>query len=258
MAEVILSPQIPPQWQVRWNQFEYHKIDPDPVLRFESLICLTLPPDFILDFGWYARDEGIRYDLQINRGHFGWDDVVVYESSYDRGAAIQMLQSWLDRLVASPAVQAADADLQSRLIRIEQRLHCVFIPPSGELIEEPLPNYLRRLILRSPSAWWESGSGDAALRYENRYGVNHGQLIFLLRDPHGVHIQYHPIAGDVMYCRGRPKPPADREIVICLGGAPLNLTGDRFIARSTAAQVLTAFIREATGDRPAIGTWRTA
>jgi hypothetical protein len=196
--------------------------------------------------------------LQINRGHFGWDDVLVHEFSYDLKAAVRTLQSWLDRLVASPDIQAIDVDLQARLRRIEQRRRCMFTPPLGEVVDEPLSSYLRRLILRSPGDWWESGSGDAALRYEDRHGVAYGQLIFLLRDPYGAHIQYHQIAGEVMYCRGRPSMPADTEIVVTLGGAPLNLMADRFVSRPTAAKIIGAFIDDRTGDRPTIGTWRMA
>jgi hypothetical protein len=54
----IPAPQIPDPWKVSWNRFETRTID--PILQFESMVCLTLPPDFVLDFGWYARDEGIR------------------------------------------------------------------------------------------------------------------------------------------------------------------------------------------------------
>jgi hypothetical protein len=239
-------------WRVSWNRLHGALIHPE--IQFESLVCLTLKPDFVLDFGWSAQEEGIAYDLQINRGHFGWDDVVFYERFYDLPTAVATLQKWIDLLSTRPEQQLKDSYLQERLAIIARRKRFEFIQPSGEKIIEPLPRYLRRLILKNSSQWWESGSADASLRYVNRASVVQSQLIFLLRDPHGVHIEYHPPSGPSLVCIGRPKHKS--EISLTLSGATWILPSTQFVSRRFAAKIIEMFINEETGDLPKIGTWR--
>jgi hypothetical protein len=79
--------RIPNGWTVNWDHVSQGRMI-YPELRFESLLCLSLAPDFVLDFGWCLRDEGIRFDLQINRGHFGLSDVVFCRPSHRNSAAL--------------------------------------------------------------------------------------------------------------------------------------------------------------------------
>jgi hypothetical protein len=250
--------RIPQGWKINWDHISQGRmIYPD--LRFESLLCLSLSPDFVLDFGWNLRDEGVRFDLQINRGHFGVSDVVFYQGWFAFEPALDALQLWLHRLTAPAADQAADTDLQERLDAIEKRLRSYFIPPQGEQVEEPLVGYLRRLILKEPGNWWEAGSGDAAVQYRNRYGVVQSQLIFLLREPHGVHIEYYgPVEPVQRLVRTRNVKKALPLIQITLGGAPWNLPVNEFVSRATAARIVAAFINEATGLCPNLGRWTTS
>lgn len=247
---------IPEAWKVNWDHISAGRTIL-PELRFESLLCLSLAPDFVLDFGWCLRDEGVRFTLQINRGHFGMSDVVVFEDETLFKSSLASLQQWLDRLAAPSAEQAKDADLQSRLSVIEARLRHYFVPPSGEEVEEPFARYLRRLIMKEPAAYWESGSGDAAIMYRNRHGIVQSQLIFMFRDPHGFHTQYHWPSGPVMInhkSRHSTKPPAIVETE--LGGAPWDLPADQFVSRWMAARIITAFIDQASTGCPTVGNWR--
>jgi hypothetical protein len=67
--KITLPPsRIPTTWKENWNIFAGRTMYPE--IKFESLVCLSMAPDFVLDFGWAIRDEGITYSLQINRGHF--------------------------------------------------------------------------------------------------------------------------------------------------------------------------------------------
>ncbi len=247
--------RIPPDWKVHWDDLSAERII-CPELRFESLLCLSLAPDFVLDFGWGLRDERVRYTLQINRGHFGQDDVVICEDWLAFEPALSMLQLWLDRLVADPATQAADTDLQARLAVIEARIRHFFIPPSGEEIEEPFARTLRRLILKEPAAYWLAGSGDAAIHYRNRYGVVQSQLIFAVRDPHGVHIEHHTPEGPLHYCVA-PRPVHRDQTVVetTLGGAPWHIPATQFVSRPSAARIIADFIETGTGACPTKGKW---
>jgi hypothetical protein len=88
---------IPTAWTIHWDHLSAgHIIHPE--LRFESLLCLTMPPDYVLDFGWAMRDDGLRFSLQINHGHFGEGNIVCFEERPDFGSAVAALQSWLDAL----------------------------------------------------------------------------------------------------------------------------------------------------------------
>jgi hypothetical protein len=97
---------IPTAWKVSWNHLENRRIHPE--LTFESLLCLTMKPDYVLDFGWHLRDDCISYDLQINRGHFALCDVVASESFKSIDCAISRLQDWLDRLTVDEVKRAKD------------------------------------------------------------------------------------------------------------------------------------------------------
>jgi hypothetical protein len=247
---------IPAAWKVNWNHLENRRVFPD--LKFESLLCLSLPPDFVLDFGWYLRDDHISYDLQINRGHFGWNDFVAFESFTSINDAISELQSWLGRLTASEAARANDHDLQQRLSAIDTALRCYFVPPDGETVDEILPGYMRKLILKQPSSWWQKGSSDASLHYRFRTGVVHSQLIFLQRDPHGFHIEYHGLNRPVMRCiKGRKSTAKLPDVEITLGGAPWTLPANSFVSPHLAAKVTTDFIARGGGEQPKIGQWES-
>jgi hypothetical protein len=247
--------RIPNGWKVNWDHVSQGRML-HPEIRFESLLCLSLAPDFVLDFGWCLRDEGFRFDLQINRGHFGLSDVVFYEGWYSVDPAIETLQLWLDRLTADSSAQAVDHDLQIRLASIERRIRHYYIPPAGEAVEEPLVRFLRRLILKEPASYWEAGSGDAAIHYRNRYGVVLSQLIFMLREPHGVHLEFHGPEGPALRCVRKGRNSRSTQVVsTVLGGAPWDLPANQFVSRRTAAQIVAAFITEGTGDHPGTGLW---
>jgi hypothetical protein len=247
--------RIPPAWKVNWNHISNGRIV-CPELRFESLLCLSLQPDFVLDFGWYLRDEGILFILQINRGHFGKDDVVFYERWPSFEPALAALQFWLDRLTAEESIRAEDAELCAILSKIESRVRHYFIPPSGEEVEEPFAPYLRRLIRKEPASWWEAGSGDAAIQFRNRDGVVLSQLIFMFREPHGFHIEFHSpratVSRSIQSGKTRQKSTV---ITTTLCGAPWDIAANQFVSRVAAARIISAFIDEATGECPSVGIW---
>ena len=247
--------RIPRAWKVHWDHISAGRIIL-PEVRFESLLCLSLPPDFVLDFGWCLRGDDVRFTLQINRGSFGLGDVVFFDEYAVFDAALGSLQMWLTRITAALSQQALDTDLLHRLAVIEARLRHYFIPPSGEEMEEPFARYLRRLIMKEAAAYWEGGSGDAAIQYRNRHGVVQSQLIFMFRDPHGFHIEYHVPTGPVMICQRLRRTAKSATIVHTeLGGAPWHLPANQFVSRTMAARIVTAFIDQASIDCPAVGNW---
>jgi hypothetical protein len=247
---------VPAAWKTNWNYLENRRIHPE--LNFESLLCLSLAPDFVLDFGWHLSNDHVSYDLQINVGHFGRSDVVYFESFRSIEIAVSSLQNWLDRLAVDDEVKAKDADLQQRLAAIEAKLKCYFIPPDGECIEEILPQYMRKLIVQQASSWWQQGSADASLQYRYRTGVVHSQLIFLQRNPHGFHIEYHAPNSAVMRCISPHKKNATlSEVEIILGGAPWTLSANHFVSPHMAANITSEFIKQGSGQLPTIGQWES-
>jgi hypothetical protein len=91
--------RIPQGWKINWDHISQGRVI-YPDLRFESLLYLSLSPDFVLDIGWNVRDEGISFYLQIYRGHFGVSDVVFYQGWFAFEPAHAAFQLWLDRLTA--------------------------------------------------------------------------------------------------------------------------------------------------------------
>jgi hypothetical protein len=60
--------------------------------------------------------------------------------------------------------------------------------PVGQDIEGVTPDQIQALMLNRGPDYWEAGSGDAALRFTN--GTAHGEIIFMVRDPIGVFVQF--------------------------------------------------------------------
>jgi hypothetical protein len=248
-------PRIPAPWKENWNIFADRTIYPE--IQFESLICLSMAPDFVLDFGWALREEGITYSLQINRGHFGWSDVVFFGIFLSLEKAIATLQNWLDRLAADEPTKLADAELQEKLVAIDNKLRCYFVPPSGEDIDEILSGYMRKLILRKPSSWWQQGSKDASLQYRYRTGKLQSQLIFLQREGLGFHIEYHAPSEAVMRNLSRSKRKAlQPDVTITDGGAPWHLPANSFVTPHMAAIITCEFIDAGAGALPMYGNWK--
>jgi hypothetical protein len=249
------APTVPMVWKTHWNLLAGHVIYPE--LRFESLLCLSLEPDFVLDFGWSMKPEGITYALQINRGHFGLSDVVYFGAFLRRDEAFTCLQDWLDRMAADEATQLADADLQSRLLAIDQKLRCYFVPPAGDSIEEVLSSHVRKLILRKSPEFWLQGSRDAALQFKNRQGQILSQLIFLQRPSLGFYLEYHagdgPVLHNISHIKAKMQEP---DVTITLGGAPWDLPANRFVSAHVTALITSEFIDSGTGGLPQRGRWR--
>jgi hypothetical protein len=247
--------RIPPAWKVNWDHISAGRMI-HPEIRFESLLCLSLAPDFVLDFGWNLQDEGVRFSLQINSRHFGESDVVFYEGWLSFEPALEALQFWLIRLTAEESIRTEDAELCAILSKIALRIRHYFIPPSGEEVEEPFAHYLRRLIRKQPESWWVAGSGDAAIQFRNRDGVVLSQLIFMFRKPHGFHIEFHTPGANVSRCIQAGKTrQTSATITTSLGGAPWDVPANQFVSRAAAARIISAFIDEATGECPSVGIW---
>jgi hypothetical protein len=250
-------PRIPATWKENWNIFAGRTIYPE--IQFESLLCLSLAPDFVLDFGWALRGESITYSLQINRGHFGWSDVVFFGTFLSLEDSVTTLQYWVDRLAVDDEKKLADQDLQDRLSAIDKKLRCYFVPPSGEGVNEILSRYMRKLILHKSLSWWQQGSKDAALQYRFRTGEVQSQLIFLQRDGLGFHIEYHAPSETVMHNFSRSKAKAfSPDVTITHGGAPWQLPANRFVTPHMAAVITCEFIDAGGGALPTRGKWKAA
>ena len=251
--------RIPPGWKVNWDHLSGGR-SIYPEIQFESLLCLSFEPDFVLDYGWCVRDngsgdEGIRFDLQINRGHFGLSDVLFYEGWFAFEPALKSLQNWLDRLAADRPTQILDTELQQRIAIIEARVRHFYVPPAGEQVDEPFAKYLRHIIKNEPESYWLAGSADAAIQYRVRSRIVQSQLIFLYREPHGFHIEWHPSESLALrLTTGKPVAPDDI-VSVTLGGAPWDLPSNEFVSRNMAARVISAFVEEGNGHCPSIGKW---
>ncbi len=131
-----------------------------------------------------------------------------------------------------------------------------FNPPSGPEIEHPQSSYVKSLILDETSSYWESGGGDAAVRYIDDQGHTYSEMIFLIRDPMGVYIQFFPANGvnTVAYNSGSDLQ-SEAEITVTHCGSPLTLPTHYFVDRQTAAQIIGIFVENGNGQQPSGFNW---
>jgi hypothetical protein len=112
------------------------------------------------------------------------------------------------------------------------------------------------LILEKPSSYWESGCGDAAIRYTDNQGYVFSQMIFLLRDPTSIYLKFFP-SNDVsaVMCHDLNNLQLENEVTVTHGGSPLILPMGYFIDRQTAVRAVSAFIYNGDGVRLSGFNW---
>jgi hypothetical protein len=135
-------------------------------------------------------------------------------------------------------------------------LKSIFNPPSRTEIESPRSSYISRLILEEPSSYWESGGGDAAIRYIDDNDHTVSEMIFLFRDSAGMFIQFFPANGsNTVLCNNPDDRQLENEITVMHCGSPLPLPRSYFVDRSTAAKAISTFIDHGTGEQPPGFNW---
>lgn len=130
-----------------------------------------------------------------------------------------------------------------------------FNPPTGLEVVDPHSSYVIDLILHQPSSYWESEAGDAAVKYTDDKGCMVSEIIFLLRDPYGVFVQFFFASGFMrILCSNPDDLQPEDEITIDLCGSPMVIPRGYFVDRQLAAQVIGEFIDLNSGEQPA-GQW---
>jgi len=125
-----------------------------------------------------------------------------------------------------------------------------FLAPDGNDRVDPDPAEIEAAILKADQEFWEQGSGDAAVRFENEDAE--GEMIVMVRDPFGVFVQFtdRGTGREVVLSNGESE---DDTISIHQGGEPWELPRTFFVPRSVAAEVVGQFAR--TGKRPRNQRW---
>jgi hypothetical protein len=127
----------------------------------------------------------------------------------------------------------------------------VFTPPNDDDIENVNIQSLEQLLMKAPADYWESGSGDAALRvYEG--GRVHAEVILVLRDRLGALVQYTAAIDRVQYVLVASE---DREASVTIehGGNPWTLPKAFFVPRQLAVIAVREFCK--TGGRSSELVW---
>lgn len=126
-----------------------------------------------------------------------------------------------------------------------------FIAPSGEEILNPDPDTISASVMTSGPAYWEAGSGDAALRLKVGNKVS-AELIIMVRDRLGVFVQFvdPKTSQEFVLCDSNA---GDEEIIIQHAGDPWELPRRFFVKRELANQAVRWFI--AHGERSAQMPW---
>lgn len=126
-----------------------------------------------------------------------------------------------------------------------------FIAPSGTEITNPDPEIISERLIDAGPVYWETGSGDAALR--RKVGPNVvSELIIVVRDAAGVFLQFIDPKTSLEFVLCDPNAE-DKQIVIQHAGDPWELPKRFFVTREVANQAVKWFI--AHGDRAPDLTW---
>jgi hypothetical protein len=126
-----------------------------------------------------------------------------------------------------------------------------FIAPSGVETLNPNPEIISACLMAAGPAYWESGSGDAALRLLIRSKVI-AELIILVRDGFGVFVQFIDVNTSQEFVLFDSNA-VDEQIVIQHAGDPWELPRRFFVKRELADQAVRWFI--AHGERSARLPW---
>lgn len=125
-----------------------------------------------------------------------------------------------------------------------------FFAPDGLDQDDVSADYLESLVLRRDPEFWESGSGDAAIRFTD--GSAEGELVLMVRDPYGVFVQYTEFNSGTEWILSGGDDETDT-IIVTQNGDPWKLPRTFFVDRSIAASVVAEFAR--SGKRPTCGNW---
>lgn len=96
---------------------------------------------------------------------------------------------------------------------------------------------------------------DAAVKYIDDQGHMISEIIFLLREPYGVFIEFFPASGPVLVlCNDLDKFQMEDEVTFDLCGSPMIRPRGCFVDRKMASQVIGEFVDLNSGERPN-GRW---
>lgn len=246
------SPEIPWQWQIGWNRLSTPFAHMDTVHIGESLFVASCGP-YVLDFGYYTNRGTWAYVLTVCDGAFCGQKPVVYGRFAARDPALVALTDCMAKLAAD--CDASGATLEKLTVGpTVGALTCHFNPPGGPRLLNPTSKYIWSLLVWQSPAYWLGQCGDASLRFTDQDGATVSELVFLLREPHGVYMLFLPNTGpSAIACRSHRATDAD--INVTHGGAPLNLPARMMITRADAAEIAKAYVDRATGERPPHALW---
>ena len=127
-----------------------------------------------------------------------------------------------------------------------------FISPDGADTVAPNPESLRDLIMNAGDDYWQYGSGDAALLYDRDDGAR-VRLILMEDETAGFFLLYEdPETGEYLHPKG--SDPGDETITISMGGEPMDVSAQNFVAKDKAWEVVEFFMRD--GERAPVPEWK--
>jgi hypothetical protein len=163
------APEIPWQWQIAWNHLATPFARMDTQHIGESLLVASCGP-YVLDFGYYHRNDGWAYVLMICDGPFCGQTPVASERFTERDEGLSRLSHWLAKL-------AAECDASGTTLahvtetKTPGTLTCHFSPPAGPELINPTAKFVWSLLVWQSDAYWRAGAGDASLRFATQDGT---------------------------------------------------------------------------------------
>jgi hypothetical protein len=126
-----------------------------------------------------------------------------------------------------------------------------YCAPSGEAIENPSLEFLRELIFKERSDYWEIGSGDASLQY--RDGKRESIMALMFSPEHGFHLQHSQQMMPLEYFVPSSGDELKPITTVVVGAEPMKLPVAFFLSRELAWVAVEEFYR--TGNRTPKVKW---
>ena len=121
----------------------------------------------------------------------------------------------------------------------------VFSPPDNEDVENPDVGSLELVLMTAPPGYWESGTGDAALRLYEGDRLR-AELLLMVRDGLGVFVQHIAAVDGIAHVLVASEDQ-EGNVTIEQGGDPWTLPRAFFVSKEWAAKAVREFCKD--GDR---------
>lgn len=106
----------------------------------------------------------------------------------------------------------------------------------------PSRERLKTLVLETDEDYWQRGSGELALQFNE--GGRQIDLILTLEEWHGIHLQYVPAPGDCDWYVAINDEASEESVSVYIGGQKHQMPAYMFVPRQDAWRAVEQFLED--------------